>query len=291
MPKFERRETPYSIMKRILIVVVAFVCVMFSCQGDKTENAVSNNDSDSVVADTVATDTIEQLVEETPMPKAADELFDDFFFNFAANGKLQKRRIMFPLKEIDGEEVVMINKKDWKTDHFFMKQGFYTLLFDNRKQMELVKDTTINHVVVEKIFLNNHRVTQYIFDRIKGLWVMKEIVKKAMSETNNASFLDFYRHFSTDTLFQINSLDNPVHFVGPDPDDDFATMEGLITAETWPAFAPELPSDVIYNIIYGQKYTESDHKIFVLRGIANGFEIELTFVRKNNKWLLEKMVN
>ena len=75
------------------------------------------------------------------------------------------------------------------------------------------------------------------------------------------------------------------------PDDDFATMEGLITAETWPAFAPELPSDVIYNIIYGQKYTESDHKIFVLRGIANGFEIELTFVRKNNKWLLEKMVN
>ena len=167
MPKFERRETPYSIMKRILIVVVAFVCVMFSCQGDKTENAVSNNDSDSVVADTVATDTIEQLVEETPMPKAADELFDDFFFNFAANGKLQKRRIMFPLKEIDGEEVVMINKKDWKTEHFFMQQGFYTLLFDNRKQMELVKDTTINHVVVEKIFLNNHRVTQYIFDRIK----------------------------------------------------------------------------------------------------------------------------
>lgn len=31
------------------------------------------------------------------MPKAADELFDDFLFNFAASRKLQRQRVHFPL--------------------------------------------------------------------------------------------------------------------------------------------------------------------------------------------------
>lgn len=33
-----------------------------------------------------------------------------------------------------------------------MRQGYYTLIFDNRKQMNLVKDTTIDHVIIEKVF-------------------------------------------------------------------------------------------------------------------------------------------
>lgn len=49
--------------------------------------------SDSVeIVDTASVDTMEQLISDTPMPKAADELFDDFFFNYAANRKLQLER-------------------------------------------------------------------------------------------------------------------------------------------------------------------------------------------------------
>ena len=78
-------------------------------------------------------------------------------------------------------------------------------------------------------------------------------------------------------------------FVGPDPDDDFVQMEGLITPDTWPAFAPQLPQKMIYNIVYGQPRKERDTKVFVLRGIANGLEMELRFKRVNNRWLLMKM--
>lgn len=46
---------------------------------------------------------------------------------------------------------------------------------------------------------------------------------------------------------------------------------------------------MIYNIIYGQTYTESDHKIFVIRGISNGLEVEMTFERKGGKWLLVEL--
>ena len=53
-------------------------------------------------------DSTEQLIEETPMPKAADELFDDFVFNFAANRKLQKSRFIY-LAQISGIKYLSIS--------------------------------------------------------------------------------------------------------------------------------------------------------------------------------------
>ena len=118
---------------------------------------------------------------------------------------------------------------------------------------------------------------------------MTSINYRPMYQNMNASFLKFYGAFATDTAFQARHLHNPVKFIGPDPDDDFSTMTGDIEPETWPAFAPQLPSGMIYNIIYGQKYTESSQKIFVIRGIANGLETTLTFKRIGGKWQLMKL--
>ena len=170
-----------------------------------------------------------------------------------------------------------------------MHQDYYTLIFDNQKQMNLVKDTAIDHVVVEKVFYAKKKVQQFLFNRINGEWMMTSINYKPMYSNMNASFLKFYGHFATDSAFQAEHLHNPVKFVGPDPDDDFSTMSGDIEPETWPAFAPQLPHGMIYNIIYGQKYAESNQKIFVIRGIANGMETILTFKRVHGKWMLTKL--
>ena len=89
--------------------------------------------------------------------------------------------------------------------------------------------------------------------------------------------------------FQKKSLNSRVIFVGPDPDDDFSVMEGIITPDTWEAFAPQLPSKLLYNIIYGQPEPVGNEKIFVMRGVANGLEMELRFKKVNNRWLLMKM--
>jgi hypothetical protein len=77
--------------------------------------------------------------------------------------------------------------------------------------------------------------------------------------------------------------------VGPDPDDEFSQMEGVITPDFWEAFAPELPRDTIYNIIYGKRKTSADDKIFVIRGISNGQEVMLTFHHQHDKWKLTKL--
>ncbi len=277
----------------ITVVVAVFVITCFSttgCVDKKSAKAIDTTVVDTAVADTQAVDSAEKLIEETPMPKAADELFDDFVFNFAANRKLQMKRVQFPLPVYRNEKLVkQIARKHWRMEHFFMRQDYYTLIFDNYKQMNLVKDTTIAHVVVEKVFYRKQVVQQFVFDRIQGLWMMTSINYKSMYQNQNASFLKFYGKFATDSVFQSEHLHNPVKFVGPDPDDDFSTMTGDIEPETWPAFAPELPHGMIYNILYGQQYTESNQKIFVIRGIANGLETELTFRRIGGKWMLTKL--
>lgn len=275
----------------IVVVLTALVIVGISstgCTGRKAGFVKDSVSVDSIKTDTTEVmDTTEVIIAETPMPKAADELFDDFIFNFAANRKLQFNRISFPLPvSRNGKVVKQIEKKQWKMEHFFMRQNYYTLIFDNSKQMNVVKDTTVGHVVVEKVFFRKKKVQQFVFDRIQGEWQMTAIQYKPMYDNLNASFLKFYDKFATDSAFQVEHLQNPVKFTGPDPDDDFSTMTGDIDPETWPAFAPQLPHDMIYNIIYGQKYTESNQKIFVIRGIANGLETELTFRCIKGKWLL-----
>ena len=280
--------------KGVLIIVCAIVACMicFSSAGCSDKKPTVVADSDSVQTDSLEaiTDTLDQIIAEAPMPKAADELFDDFFFNFAANRKLQMKRIVFPLPVVNGSDTTFVPKKRWKMEHFFMHQDFYTLIFDNLRQMNVVKDTTIGHVVVERINLPRRHVRQYVFNRMNGQWMMTTVVNTNMHNNQNASFLSFYQKFVNDTTFQVASINDPLEFTGPNPDDDFGSMEGILAPEQWLSFAPELPNSTIYNILYGQKYSESNQKIFVIRGIANGLETELTFRRKNGQWKLMKLI-
>lgn len=282
-------------MRKIFILISAIVLlnIAFStigCSNKKPEPIDTVAVAHDSLIDTSEVDTLENIIAETPMPKAADELFDDFIFNFAANRKLQRRRIHFPLDVYkDGKIDRQIQKHEWKMEHFFMQQDFYTLIFDNKKQMNLVKDTAVGRVVIEKIFFNTKMVEQFRFNRINGQWMLTSINYKPMYQNKNASFLKFYREFVTDSAFQLRSVQDPLTFSGPDPEDDFSTMTGTLAPEQWPMFAPKLPYDMIYNIIYGQEYTESNQKIFVIRGIANGLETELTFKRLDGMWKLVKL--
>ena len=271
----------------VLAMIVSMICFSSVGCSDKKTMAI---DSVAIDSDSVATiDTMATIITETPMPKTADELFDDFIFNFAANRKLQYSRIQFPLPVTKYGKNSEITEKSWRMERFFMMQDYYTLIFDSKRQMDIVKDTTINHVVVEKIYLNSNMLKQYVFERISGQWKLTRLNVNRMRESNNSSFLSFYKEFVTDSAFQIKSINNPLEFSGPDPDDEFNTMTGFLAPEQWLSFAPELPGRLIYNILYGQKYKESNKKIFVIRGIANGLETELTFERKNGNWMLTQL--
>ncbi|MBR2114346.1 MAG: DUF4348 domain-containing protein [Prevotella sp.] len=278
-------------MRHYFFLLVVFLLIFVSCGGSKTGTATDEEVADSVVArDTMsAVDSLLAELDNLPMPKAADELFDDFVFNFAANRKLQMERILFPLRMVNDNKVTSVDRQQWKMEHFFMHQGYYTELFDNERHMEVVKDTSVNQAVVEKIFFDSQTVSQYHFRRLKGAWMLVEVCTIPIAQSNNASFLPFYHQFASSSEYQLQHIGDEVTFVGPDPDDDFATMEGVITPDTWEAFAPQLPKKMIYNIIYGEPRKEGNSKLFVLRGIANGLELEMTFHRSNGNWRLTKL--
>jgi hypothetical protein len=270
-----------------LLMLVSAILIPYGCT-DKKPEPVDTTQVDSIVADTTEVDSTEDVIAETPMPKAADELFDDFIFNFAANRKLQQSRIAFPLPVYhDGKLEQKLVKRQWQMERFFMRQGYYTLILDNHKQMDLVKDTAVNHVAIEKIYLKKETVQTYSFDKINGEWKLTAVHYQPLAKNRNANFLKFYNHFSTDSAFQVQSMAGEVEFTAPDPEDDFSTISGVIVPQQWFDFRPGIiPSGLLYNILYGRKRENSDYRILVIRGIANGLEMEMNFRRIGGHWKL-----
>ena len=274
----------------ILLVMMAAMAIV-GCNGRKASPAeewldsLSDVPDDSIVSD-------DYLADDGYIPRAADDYFDDFFFLFSRSLNAQTSRIKFPLLVVTDGKTDTIDQKHWHMERFFMEQGYYTLILDNREQLELMKDTTLSHAVVEKIDLINKRVRQFVFDRLNGCWVMTQLNNCALEDIHHAAFLAFYERFATDNDFQMRSLNSSLQFSGPDADDDFNTITGQIDASQWSAFKPSLiPHGVIYNITYGKPAKEGKDKIFLIRGIANGLEMDMHFSLKHGEWKLMKFTN
>lgn len=275
----------------VFLVCVAMVCSNTGCSDKKPEPADTTR-TDSFVSDTIVdSGTVAQIVEETPMPKTADELFDDFFFNFINSKKLQRGRVMFPLPVRTGKHVSYIQRRNWQMEHFFRDQDYYTLIFDDEEQMNGIKDTAINNVVVEKIYIEQGMMEQFQFIRSDGKWALTEIRNVGLEESKNASFLTFLQKFFTEPEFQAGSIAEPLAYYGPDPEgeDEAGYVNTSIPADSWADFLPEIPDNVIYNIIYGQKYSGGKERIFLFKGISNGLETELFFKYADEGWKLMKI--
>ena len=286
-------ENCVNLMRKIVFVVffasLAMLFVGTGCTDKKTTSDVSVS-VDTMLIDTLGTDSMEALIEDEPMPKAADELFDDFIFNFAANRRLQSERTDYPVNVDTYGKLSKVEKSKWGMEHFFMRQGYYTLVFNSASQLDVVKDTAIGSVYVEKISFAKRQVTRWQFNRVLGLWKMQGVRIMALTKHEDASFLRFYNNFVTNPDIQSVSIAESVSFSGPDPEDDFSRMTGELMAEQVPAFLPWMPSGTLYNIHYGdQPYKPSNTRIFVVRGIANGMESELTFQKKSGGWMLTKL--
>jgi len=281
-------------MKKIVFGIVAlFATIICFTTGCTNKKAASTQDS--ISADTTFIDTTEvvdsatKVIAETPMPKAADQLFDDFFFNFIANNKLQRERIKFPLFMNRFGKKEKLPSKKWTIDHFFRPQGYYTLIFDNDEQYKFAQSTDIDSVVVEKIFLKENTVKQYWFDHQEGQWMMNQIRELNFKDSYNADFLNFLTNF-----FKNNGkgmVKNPLSYKGPEPNGEETTIiNTTIPAEEWSLYLPEVPNNIIFNILYGQKYKAGNEKILTFRGLANGLETELIFHNNGKKWQLVKIV-
>ncbi len=278
--------------KLLAIFFVAVVLLMCGCKRQGAHEAYEGSLADSLaVADSTDEDTFRIPDEQNPMPASADELFDDFFFNFIENGRLQRERTIFPLPILaDGTPVDTIRKDNWVAESFFLQQGYYTLIVNSDEELDALRERGADSVVVEKVMFGENAVRQHIFKHGDAAWRLCAINVQPLHKNANVDFLTFYHQFSTDSTFQRASLGSAIEFSSPDPDNDFERIEGVITPDTWAAFEPVLPVDPIYNIVYGDRKRKNSHtKIFVIRGISNGEETLLTFKNNDGKWTLIKL--
>ena len=289
-----------SAMVRLSVVALLATVALSACSEKKktrwTHADITNENVDDDWFEDNDSDMDDELFEEEPMPLAAEELFDDFFFNFATSRKVQMERIALPLQGGHGADSLDADADStaegtWQMDHFFMNQDYYTVIFDRPEFMDFVKDTTVSEAVVEKINFADGTVSQYMFDRREGRWMLRQLSHQPIADNANAAFLTFYHRFVTDSVFQRESLADEIVFRGSDPEDEDQELEGLITPDFWDAFAPELPKDLIYNIVYDRHQDAATaEKLFVMRGISNGSELKLTFRKDKNEWKLEKLI-
>ena len=113
-------------MKKLLLGFLLFT-FLISCGNKKAKmdpfaTITEMVDSAGHKADTL----LEAEVKEEPKPMEADELFDDFIFNYASDDALQRQRTVFPLPYYNRDTPSKIEEEFWKHDYLFTKQNYYT---------------------------------------------------------------------------------------------------------------------------------------------------------------------
>ena len=271
--------------------MTAFLCVLFlhSCDAGRTPASSTDVQADDLVEDTVWADTLDaeeellSLTGETHL----DENFMDFLFSFARSRRLQRERICFPLPRIGAAgDTVMLSQTEWNPDFSWMEQDYYTILYNSVEQIEEVKDSTPSQVQVEIYDLPSLAFTSYDFDRRHGRWSLVEQKDQFIQQSELSDFLVFYRHFSTDSLFQMSSIEQPLHFSYLDPEDEMTVVDGTIDVNQWPTFCPEVPSGTLTNVRSGQTYHNPKRMVLQKCGQGNGLMEVFTFEKNGQRWML-----
>lgn len=276
------------IMEKIFLSLLLTIVAFSSCKEGKGVGIFSSGDEeeeDSIEA--FAGDTLHLFEDEEP-PEAVDELFDDFFFNFASDVRFQNQRIAFPLSCKDGEEVMKLSRDDWKQLNSFDSQDFFSVIYEREHDLELQKDTSVNSVSVEWVYLQEDYVERFNFKRVSGKWTLTDIEKDQFSCLPNGDFLDFYSQFIADSAYQRNALSQPLKLVlTPQSDDEEEQVEHL-SVDDWFAMKSDLPfpEDMLVNIDYGQTCISQNRKTLLMEGVSNGLQMKFRFDKVGNGWKL-----
>lgn len=275
-----------AILKALITSIVLCAC---NNGGQTSSDETSNGSIDSANA---KADTLHLFEEEEP-PVSADELFVDFFFNFASDVKYQSQRIKFPLTLKDKYACVKLSKDDWQQFNRFKAQEFYSVIYERENDLELQNDTSVSKVSVQWIDLKEEYIEEFNFNRINGKWMLTDMEKNDMKSSPNGSFLHFYAQFVADSTFQRESIVTPLKFITPSEDPDEDTMVEELSVDDWFEMQADMPviTDVIANIDYGQTCISQNRKKILMEGVSNGLCIKFKFDKIGTQWRLFEVEN
>lgn len=265
--------------------------VLCACNNGSQTSSDETSDKSLDSADAVL-DTL-HLFEEVEPPVAADELFVDFFFNFASDVKYQSQRIKFPLPMKDNDARLDITRDDWHQFNRFKAQEFYSVIYERESDLELQKDTSVSHVCVQWIELKDEYIEEFNFRRINGKWMLTDIVKEDMKNSPNGSFLKFYSQFVSDSTYQREAIVTPLKFITQQDDPDEPTITEELSLNDWFEMQSDMPviTEVLANIDFGQTCISQNRKKILMEGVSNGLCIKFKFDKIGTQWRLYEVEN
>lgn len=271
-----------SLIYRTFICMVVLPIVSCTYSG---KNSIESNDSDTVELHDKVLWTTEELNKDKEYSERADELFDDFLYNYVHDVDLQKQRTVYPLKEtlLTGK-VVERTQRESCEDFSFMDGEYTTIIYNNEQEKSFNEDTALLQASLEKIDLVSRKITSYDFLRDCGKWNLVAIRNISFSNSDLCDFLSFYSKFSQDLKFQHKSIASSIHISMMDPDDYTQTIEGFITKEQCSAIISAIPSGVITNIRYGQQYKHTRRILIEKNSMGNGMSETFCFAKNGNRW-------
>ena len=271
-------------MVRLCGPLLVWMCC--SCaEGPRNRFCAAKPEPEVLPADTMPLedeDEEEEAVEEARM----DEYFDDFIYSFLHSRRLQRERVGYPLPSADDNgEPQLLHKLDCRREFAFLRGDFYTVLYGNTLQINEQKERPHETVLVERIMLDSLWMRVYNFERRGGKWLLTAIHRQDLHQGELSDFLAFYSRFSSDSLFQQQSIAQPLSYSLLDSEADEEYIEGTIDASQWASFGAVMPSGEITNIRYGQTYNPH-HVVMQKCGLADGMQELFTFEKRAAGWRL-----
>lgn len=253
----------------ILSLVCGMCCMSFSsCHFGQDEKS-DDDGNDSLRGDSLGLEEL-NLFEEAVIPKAADEVFDDFLFSYISNGSFARERTVGAVCELTMDD-----------------DGAAVMIYERENDLELQKDTSLQQVTVEQVEWDGNVIHNYRFGKRHGQWFLTEEDDDDISDNPNASFLVFLKDFFTDSLYRHESLQLPLQFRFYSEEDE-GMIETELSYEEWSELYNDLPrlDDIMYNVDYGQSLISSNRKSLLLKGLSNGLSMKFHFGFSEGRWQL-----
>ena len=137
-------------MNRFLIsftILLLFVSACYNASEDRRD--VIATDSVCVDSSCYAQDTL-QLFEEEVLPESADELFNDFFFNYTSDMNFKNQRQAYSLDCNIGDTVIKIHSSELGAYSELFVDDYYSIIYERNEDLSFQKDTSLNEVIVER---------------------------------------------------------------------------------------------------------------------------------------------
>ena len=269
-------------MRRALFGCIA-CWLLLSCGGghESSEGEDAALDSAEAFVDTLI------LVHDAPLPESVDELFGDFFFNFATNPRFAITRLRLPLRSRSNPEEEFISREQWDEQQPMAVPEFVSVIYEREQDMEVQNDTSLSHVQVWRIYLRESREECYYFCKVEGRWILQDYDLVDWNETPMGDFLGYLAEMSADTLLYADYVRFPLRWVMVS-DDGEETIEEELWAEDWEELREEVPlsEGLLVCIDYGQPALSDNRKILSMEGLSNGLYIKFKFDKVGGRWWL-----